>query len=228
MRNTMRYAVVVAALCAIAAPAFADILPQVGDKMYFTGYMNGQQGGSLLANPTAGSNFTPFRSFCVEIEEVVWVGGGSNFQYEISSIGMQTVNGGKTLTSQAAWLYSQYRTNSLNAYNDGQLADRNALQYGIWNAMGYTDTELLAHFGSGFQSAIDSYGTRSWAGDFAASDWDGVGNVRIANMVWGNTHQGQDPGCNAQDQLILVPVPGAALLGVVGLGIVAHLKRRFS
>ena len=213
-------------------PAQAGIAPQVGDRMYFSDYIKGQKGGSLLANPTGGSGFTAFRTFCIEIEEHVWVGGGSDFQYEIASIGYQTVNGGKTLTEETAWLYTEYTESRLGSYNDSLVADRNAMQYGIWHSMGYTDQELLNNLGSGFQTVIDDYNNnRSWASDYANSGWSGFGDVHIANLIWGNTHQGHDYGYNAQDQLIrtppMVPAPGAGMLGVIGLSLVGWCKRRF-
>jgi hypothetical protein len=211
----------------MALPSLADIVPQVGDKLFFSDYQSGQHGGSLLVNPTAGSNFTPFRTFCVELEQVVWVNGGSNFQYQIANIGLTTISGNKTLTDMAAWLYTHYRQGTLAAYNDAALTDRNALQCGIWKAMGYTDTDLKNRFGNGFQTVINAYNARPWANLFNTDqNWSGVGSVRVASLVWGNYHQGGKPGDPAQDQLVMVPVPGAALLGALGLSLIGSLKRR--
>jgi hypothetical protein len=196
--------------------------------LYFSDWQGGQFGGSILANPTAGSTFDPFRTFCVEVEESVWVNGGPGYQYKIANIGYQTQNGGKSLTDEVAWLYTRYRTNSLPSYNDASVADRNALQYGIWHSLGYTDAQLLAKYGAGFQSTIDAYNSKSWNADYAVSGWSGTGGVRIANLVWGNSHQGHNEGDAAQDQLVLIPAPGAALLGALGVGLAGWLKRRLA
>jgi hypothetical protein len=57
--------------------------------------------------------------------------------------------------------------------------------------------------------------------DYAlASGWTDIGPVRVLNTMQGST--------KTQSMLIVIPVPGAALLGVMGLGLAGWVKRRFS
>jgi hypothetical protein len=227
VRGTMRNVCVIIVLGAVAA-ASAGVTPQIGDRLYFSGWQSGQPGGSVTANATAGSSFDPFKTFCVEIEENIYVNGGPGYQYKIANIGTITQNGGKTMTAETAWLYNSFRTNALAGYNDASVADRNVLQYAIWHSLGYTDAVLLAKFGGVVQTAINSYANKSWSNSFASSGWTGLGNVRIANLVWGNSHSGHNEGYRAQDQLIIIPAPGAALLGALGVGLTAWIKRRMA
>lgn len=49
-----------------------------------------------------------------------------------------------------------------------------------------------------------------------------IGDIRIMNLWENADHTG-----NAQDQLVRVPVPGAILLGVLGLGVASLKLRKF-
>ncbi len=60
--------------------------------------------------------------------------------------------------------------------------------------------------------------------------WDGkgIGNVRILNTyAEGYSPFGSEKIMLQQDQLYLIPVPAALLLGVVGVGLIGVAKRRF-
>ena len=56
--------------------------------------------------------------------------------------------------------------------------------------------------------------------------WDHIGNVRVLKM-YASAHLGQT-GYYKQDQPTMVPVPGAALLGSLGLGVAGWLRHRMA
>ncbi|MBA7612316.1 hypothetical protein ES703_19552 [subsurface metagenome] len=56
--------------------------------------------------------------------------------------------------------------------------------------------------------------------------WSGIGNVRILN-TWTPGHVGE-LAYELQDQLYLVPVPAAVLLGIIGLGVAGWKLRKYA
>ncbi len=53
---------------------------------------------------------------------------------------------------------------------------------------------------------------------------DSIGNVRVMNL-YGAGYAG-DPEYNIQDQLVMIPVPGAAALALIGFGILGCPRQR--
>ncbi len=51
-----------------------------------------------------------------------------------------------------------------------------------------------------------------------------IGNVRLMNFYMAS-HAG-DPDYNIQDQLVMIPVPGAAALALMDFGILGCLRQR--
>jgi len=83
------------------------------------------------------------------------------------------------------------------------------LQHAIWFAEGEIG------------SLTSGSWAETWYDQAVDHQWADIGNVRVLNMY-------TTGGGLAQDQLYLIPAPGAALLGVIGLGLVAWMRRRFS
>lgn len=211
-----------------ASVATAGLSPNIGDKMYFNNYVGGQLGGPVTAMPVAPSNFTPFNTFCIELGETIYVNGGAGYAYVISGIGTSNTSG-RSMSGKTAWLYTNYLGGTLASFNDTQ-AHRNALQYGIWRSMGYTDAELIASEGAtGINAALATYNSLGWDTLYANSGWgNSIGNVRVANLLFA-TAQGNFPvGARAQDVLITVPAPAAAGLCFMGLGLVGWIRRRLA
>ena len=109
---------------------------------------------------------------------------------------------------------------SLNRYDQNWV-----LQSYIWQELGYGD-----YWG---------IGSRTLGGHNVAQIWDQLdlvtsqyaSNVRVLN-IWADNnpeHWTHTPGYDLQSQLIyVVPVPAAAVLGVIGFGLVGWLKRRLA
>lgn len=197
------------ALFAISVHAPADVI-KVGDRLYADGWLGGQATGPITIHPITPSNFPAFKTFCAELGQNIYVNGGPGYDYYVSKIGFSSDGDHKNLTEHVAWLYSAYLKGTLFNYTDDTRHD-NALQYGIWSSLGYTDAELSRHGYdiNQFRSDYQSYGWNA-----TPTSWSGFGDIRIANLLSHDANGGQ-----AQDQLVAVPEPASALL----LGIPASL-----
>jgi len=238
--------IVVCLLCLfVAAPVMADPTHgggyNGGTVSYTTSPYGGLNGGgeftvggsgltlpvdhydSRTRNQTGGSVSPPsFQTFCTERDEYIgqmdiWVstefvdgstpgshawGGGVNMPPSPGGLG-------DNLDPLTAWLYEQFATAQLLNYDfdnaSGQRKnDAAGLQWAIW----YIEEELDNL----------SYGKAQTYYDMAlAASPTGIGNVRILQAYVGD--------CYKQDQLYYVPIPGAVLLGMLGLS-AAGLKLR--
>jgi hypothetical protein len=121
-----------------------------------------------------------------------------------------------SMTTQTAYLYTSFLNGSLPGFTD-TLAQEEALQYGIWSSMGYTDAQLAAHGGlldGNLAQAESDFVTLGW--NVTPVTWSGFGNVEIASL---NSLSGNNP---AQDILVIetTPVPEPAAMGLLGIGLV--------
>jgi len=191
-----------------------------------------------------GGHPESFQTFCLETGEYahepmkIWVseeaagedpgdyGPGSHAWY-----GRMALTGGDDLDYRTAYLYTQFATGQLNYAYTGTIKvggvdlDRSqtagALQLLFW----YIEDEINdLTIGSTYYSITLSSAQlaliNGWLADYGASEWEGIGNVRVLQMFTLD-------GGNRQDMLYLTPVPGAVLLGMIGLGMVGLKLRRF-
>lgn len=242
--------IVICLTCLLAAaPASADFY---GGQVYYNrigGYYSGQGGEFTLSsdgglglllnlsaykegvtkNVTGSTAFPSFQTFCVEGTEYV----ASPMEMMVSttfvdeSIGGVTGPGshailgsmtyGDNLDPMTAYLYTKFATGTLDGYNygAGRSISADALQKAIW----YIEGESGGVNNTFATLALDAVTSGEWVGM-------GIGDVRILN-TWVVGHIG-DPDFKLQDQLYLVPVPAAVLLGLLGLGVAGWKLRRFA
>jgi hypothetical protein len=222
----------------LTAPVLADYY---GGRVYYSrinNYYSGNGGeftlrsdggqGLLLSNSaydakTRGEDGNPesFQTFCVETAEYV----AQPMDIVVSTTTAEGITdshailgskpNGDDLDSRTAYLYTQFAKGTLSNYNYvagvGRSASAGELQKAIW----WIEGEGGSNAG---QAGI-------WITEATNAGWTDIGDVRILN-TWVPGHIGE-LGYKTQDQLYLVPVPAAVLLGMLGLG-VAGLKLRKS
>ena len=220
MKTLLRGAFLCALALLLADVAQASI--QAGDKIKMingAGTVGGIFGVDNLSQPSEPN----FDTFCVELEQYV------NFStnYIVEKIAT-TQTSGKTLTAMTAWLYNSFLDGTLDGFNGSLATHANALQYGIWKGMGYSDYEIKDVAGKSWRDAARSlFNSMGWEQDFIDSGWTGIGNIRIMNLRTYKYYNGQlvlkD---HAQDQLVRCVPEATACLTWSLLASVALVARR--
>jgi hypothetical protein len=179
--------------------------------------------------PYTGTISSPsFQTFCLEKTEYINLGGSYDMSKNTAAVkGGTSTMAGDAISNATGWLYYQFATGALASYNYGTAASAAALQNAIW----FLENEGGSNSGQAgiwITAAQGAAGT----GDVGPGGYVGaLGNVVVLNL-WTSTNH--NASTVAQDQLYLdpgtgsVPVPGAVVLGLIGLGLVGVKMRRYA
>lgn len=226
----MKLALSTLGLALMASPALADFgsdgtLNFVSLSPY--GGRNG--GGEFNMTSIAGPYwFGDFQTFCIELNEHVAV--GQDYTFDVNTEAVDGGAGGPSpdpLDARTAALYHAFANGTLAHYDydnsgDGGLtADMNrkfsaaALQAAFWEieeerSIEDTDSDSRVR-------ALANYYVDTLAQQLVNAGMGG--SVRVLNMWNAN-------GGNAQDMLVLVPLPSAGALAGLGLAGIAIRRRR--
>jgi hypothetical protein len=170
-----------------------------------------------------------FQTFCVEVIESV----GTPVDVVLSTTfinesdgsyvgpGSHAIKGGQSfgdnLDPRTAYLYTEFVKGTLSNYDyDGTMGiGRNISARDLQKAIWIIEGEQLP------SSATTQ--AQAWIDEANAAAWNDIGQVRILNLYEANTYK--TGPVFLQDMLYMLPVPGAVLLCILGLG-VAGLKLR--
>jgi hypothetical protein len=205
-------AAILSCVLSLVAPAGASIV--AGDQVSLNNY-DFNNGGSMTAYPFGPGSWQPFKTFCAQLDQNLYLGT----PYNVDALAFSNDSiVPRTLTEHTAWLYTAFLDDTLPNYV-ADVAHEAAVQYGVWRSMGYSDTDMVNH-GAGFYlnagGAKDRYFAYGW--DQTPSTWSGLGNVRVAVL--------KNPSNGSMAQDILVQVPEPATMSLLVMGGLALLARR--
>ena len=207
-----------------ASVAHADMI-SVGDSITFAPGI-GNTGGAGTIVTANNDPTTSIVSFCMQAD----VGGPDDFNTTMYVTGItdfatyQSMDAGGDadgrdyLTSQTAWLYTQFRHSALDGF-DGSANSYDALQWAIWQLQGEkwipfddsgTDGQIVSELGNAFVALADNA---------VANGYSGIGDVRVLNLNYAD-------GSDAQDQLTMVPEASSFELLALGALAMVVIRRR--
>lgn len=191
---------------------------KVGDNIRFynrPGTQGGGEFGVRNVSQNVGTEANPaWITFCVQRSERLDFASAG---FDVKAISDKIVLGNKLLSNEAAYLYTAFRSGTLDASQGAYSGDDSSaddLQLAIWKWQGEWNPALTGR-------------AKFWYDQADNANPSSIGNVRVLNLTWGSTRGGFEEGQDAQDVLVLVPSPAAALLGLLGVAGLVTLRRSF-
>jgi hypothetical protein len=218
----MRKALMLVAILGLATAAYAGYNEEIDinwDPTHprFNGGGNFGGGPFEISNHTLGFEDAVFTTFCAERAETF--NPGRRYYAQVNMVTEQTQS--KQLNAGAAWLYRQFRAGTLANfdYSGNTPQDQKDLQNALWVTLGWSPS-------GAYDDRYEQQMLNVVANPLSTNPAD-LYNVRILNLQYRDANTGA-PGALAQDMFVIIPIPGAALLGALGLSVVAAIKRRYA
>ena len=221
MRVVSRVVLLVTLVWLAPHVARADSI-SVGDTIVLNQITNrGTTGAGPFIGTVNGDASTAFVTFCVQPDVGTWadlgttqyVAGVSDFiTSEPESMG-GNADGQNFLTSQTAWLYTQFRDGALAGYDQSVKAG-DALQYALWQLQ----NEMAVPQGKTYSALANSF--IALADQAVSNGFTGIGDIRVLNLV-------NADGTDAQDQLTMLPEPSSFELLALGMFALFVARQRF-
>jgi hypothetical protein len=229
-------------MCAfVASPVLADLtVTPIGNGGTYDGYGPYQsgQGGEFTLLPSDDLSFvlqyyadpakdegTPntFQTFCIEETEYIYPNpttAAAVFNDNAVYGGVGPV--GDPISVGTAWLYSEFAAGTLSGYAYyGTSTARKASASELQNAIWYLEEEGGSLSTNYTNLLKGEFGTSSGIADWRADNY-GQYAVKALNLYEIGT------GALRQDVLVMVPLPGAILVGLIALGIAGLKLRKFA
>lgn len=231
----MKKILIFGVLCmSLAIPAMADMQVNVTyDTTQYSGAVDGVIGGEFRATPIGWSGNlslydsktktdTTFQTFCIERKEYFTAGTTYGVDLRVEAMagggndGPIGPAGGDPISVGTAFLYQQFATGQLTGYNytygSGRTTTAGELQIAFW-ILEDEDIGPSYSMADWIVTALKAeFGATSTLADWQADNYKATSPYAVMVMNLHNSPQG------VQDMLVLVPVPGAMLLGFLGLG----------
>ena len=229
------------AAAALVGFAAAPTMAYYAGTAWFSDSYGSTNGGEFICHPSGNwsahrleATAPNFETFCVERNEYLNFGQQYIFKVDIDSAAIKGGLGGGNpdpLDARTAWLYCEFVKGTLQGYDYantgvGRVDSADALQYAIW----YIENEATANE---LNNLADPVKRLAWSfynlseGKSASCTY--VMNLWRLDNPWGwGSWNDQLKRYEYQSLLVCVPAPAAAMLGVIGLGLVGWVKRRLA
>jgi hypothetical protein len=227
MRSVRRAVLLLALFWLVPRVAVAD--PITGNTVILQSQQENASGAGPFTATVNGDPSTAFVTLCLQADVGTWADLGTplaiegvtdSASYQNSNQGGED-NGRDPLSSQTAWLFTQFRNGTLEGYDQSPAAAA-AVQYAIWELEG----ERAIPAGAEYSGLANSF--VALANEAVANGFTGIGDVRVLNLVNADGTDAQDQLVMVQDEVTLVPEPSSAGLLAVGAFLVLVGRGRFA